>query len=208
MSKSTVLIVDDHSIVRMGLVSLLNSTNDFTVIGEANDGEAAIRQARVLKPDIIIMDLMMPHMDGAEATAAILRDQPSCKILILTTFGSFNGVAKALKAGASGALLKNIDNDTLIDALERISKSERVIAPEITMTLRTDPPVSDLSRRQREFLELLSKGLTNCEIAEKLGLQEDSVKKLANQTFAKIGADNRADAVAITLRKHLIDERP
>jgi len=204
MKKITVLIADDHSIVRMGLTSLLNSTDGFEVIGEADDGESAVRRADELNPDVVIMDLMMPHKDGATATAEILKTHPDCKILVLTTFGSFNGIARALEAGAYGALLKNTDNDTLIAALEKVARAERVIAPEITMMLKSDPPVPELSRRQKEFLDLLVKGLTNAEIATTLDLQEDSVKKLANKTFEKIGASNRAQAVAIALRKHLL----
>ena len=204
MKKTTVLIADDHSIVRMGLTSLLNSTDRFNVIGEASDGESAIRRANELNPDVIIMDLMMPRKDGATATAEILKAHPDCRILVLTTFGSFNGIARALQAGAYGALLKNTDNDTLIAALEKVARAERVIAPEITMMLKSDPPVPELSRRQKEFLELLVQGLTNAEIGIALNLQEDSVKKLANQTFEKIGASNRAQAVAIALRKHLL----
>ena len=204
MNKTSVLIVDDHSIVRLGLSSLLGTTDAFTVVGQADNGQAAVTLAKRLHPKIIIMDLMMPHKDGATATAEILQDAPSCKIVILTTFGSFNGVAQALKAGASGALLKNVDNDTFIDALVRISRGERVIAPEISAMLRDTPPIPELSQRQKEFLQLLVQGLTNCEIANQLSLQEDSVKKLANQTFDKIGARNRTEAVAIALRKHLL----
>ena len=204
MNKTSVLIVDDHSIVRLGLISLLGTTDAFTVIGQADNGQTAVTLARQLRPNIIVMDLMMPRKDGATATAEILQDDPSCKIVILTTFGSFNGIAQVLKAGACGALLKNIDNDTFIDALVRISRGERVIAPEISAMLRDDPPVPTLSQRQREFLQLLVQGLTNCEIAHRLSLQEDSVKKLANQTFDKIGAANRTEAAVIALRKHLL----
>lgn len=204
MSKTRILIADDHAIVRMGLSTVLNTNPDFEVVGMAEDGEDAVRQAETLQPDLVLMDLMMPVKDGATATAEILERHPRTKVLILTTFGSFNGVAHALHAGASGALLKNIDNDELVRALERVNDGETVISPEINQLLRSDPPTPDLSKRQQEILDLLVKGRTNGEIADILSLQEDSIKKVVNAIFEKIGARNRAEAVAIALRKNLL----
>ena len=204
MKKTKILIVDDHAIFRRGLASLLNTVREFSVIGEAEDGEKAISRIEELQPDIVIMDLMMPVMDGTSATVEILRKRPGTKILILTTFGSFNGLATALNAGAVGALLKNIDNDDLVTALQDVARGKTVIAPEIRQILKDDPPTPELSKRQQEILDLLVKGRTNGEIAAQLSLQEDSVKKVVNATFEKIGARNRAEAVAIALRKHLL----
>ena len=140
MKKIKILIVDDHAIFRRGLTSLLNTVREFCVVGEAEDGAMAIRRIDELKPDIVIMDLMMPVMDGTAATAEILQKHPQAKIVILTTFGSFNGLATALKAGAAGALLKNIDNDDLVTALQDIASGKTVIAPEIRRILKDDPP--------------------------------------------------------------------
>ena len=204
MKKTKLLIVDDHAIFRRGLASLLNTVREFSVIGEADDGKTAISRVDELNPDIVIMDLMMPVMDGASATVEILRRHPEMKILILTTFGSFNGLATALKSGAAGALLKNVDNDDLVKALQDIACGKVVIAPEIRQILKDDPPTPELSKRQLEILDLLVKGRTNGEIAAQLSLQEDSVKKVVNAIFEKIGARNRAEAVAIALRKHLL----
>ena len=204
MKKIKILIVDDHAIFRRGLTSLLNTVREFCVVGEAEDGAMAIRRIDELKPDVVIMDLMMPVMDGTAATAEILQKHPQAKIVILTTFGSFNGLATALKAGAAGALLKNIDNDDLVTALQDIASGKTVIAPEIRRILKDDPPTPELSKRQQEILGLLVKGLTNGEIATQLALQEDSIKKVVNAIFEKIGARNRAEAVAIALRKHLL----
>ena len=204
MKKTRILIADDHAIFRRGLASLLNTVRGFAIVGEAEDGEAAIARVGELSPDIVIMDLMMPVKDGATATVEILERHPRTKVLILTTFGSFNGVAHALRAGAAGALLKNIDNDELVRALERVNDGETVISPEINQLLRSDPPTPDLSKRQQEILDLLVKGRTNGEIADILSLQEDSIKKVVNAIFEKIGARNRAEAVAIALRKHLL----
>ena len=204
MKKTKLLIVDDHAIFRRGLASLLNTVREFSVIGEADDGKTAISRVDELNPDIVIMDLMMPVLDGASATVEILQRHPEMKILILTTFGSFNGLATALKSGAAGALLKNVDNDDLVRALQDIACGKVVIAPEIRQILKDDPPTPELSKRQQEILDLLIKGRTNGEIAEQLALQEDSIKKVVNAIFEKIGARNRAEAVAIALRKHLL----
>ena len=204
MKKTKILIVDDHAIFRRGLASLLNTVSEFSVVGEAEDGKMALARIDELNPDIVIMDLMMPVMDGTAATLEILRQHPETKILILTTFGSFNGLATALNAGAVGALLKNIDNDDLVTALQDVARGKTVIAPEIRQILKDDPPTPELSKRQQEILDLLVKGRTNGEIAAQLSLQEDSVKKVVNATFEKIGARNRAEAVAIALRKHLL----
>ena len=204
MKKTRILIADDHAIFRRGLSSLLNTVKGLSIVGEADDGEAAISRVDELLPDIVIMDLMMPVKDGSVATAEILRRHPETKILILTTFGSFNGVARALHAGAVGALPKNIDSDELIRALERIGNGETVIDHEIRQLLRDDPPTPELSKRQQEVLDLIVKGQTNAEIGDALSLQEDSVKKIVNVTFEKIGARNRSEAVAIAMRKHLL----
>ena len=204
MKKTKILIVDDHAIFRRGLASLLNTVREFCVVGEAEDGNMAISRIDELNPDIVIMDLMMPVKDGAAATVEILQKHPQAKIVILTTFGSFNGLATALDAGAVGALLKNIDNDDLVTAIQDIASGKPVIAPEIRRILKDDPPTPELSKRQQEILDLLIKGRTNCEIAAQLSLQEDSVKKVVNAIFEKLGARNRPEAVAIALRKHLL----
>ena len=204
MKKTKILIVDDHAIFRRGLSSLLNTVREFSVIGEAEDGEKAIERIDELQPDIVIMDLMMPVKDGTTAAVEILQKHPETKILLLTTFGSFNGLAKALKAGAAGALLKNVDNDDLVKALQDIMDGKTIIAPEIRQIMKDDPPTPELSKRQQEILDLLVKGRTNGEIAGKLSIQEDSVKKVVYAIFEKIGARNRAEAVAIALRKQLL----
>ena len=205
MSKIRILIADDHAIVRMGLTSLLNANPRFTVIGEAEDGESVVRLARELRPDVIIMDLMMPRKDGASATVEILKESPETKILILTTFGTFNGIAKALEAGAAGAVLKTMDNEELIAALETVADGGTFVSPEIRQLLIDDPPTPELSSRQLDVLRFLVRGLTNADISNLLAIREDSVKKLVCTIFTKIGAANRAEAVSIVHRKHLLD---
>ena len=204
MKPIKVLLADDHAIVRMGLASLLGTKNDIEVVGEAEDGEAAVRKVLKLAPDVVIMDLMMPKMDGVEATAEIHRRLPDVKIMVLTSYGASDGIAHALSAGATGALMKSTEFSEFVTAIRRVAAGERVIAPEIARQLAEDPPVPELTPRQAEILQSITRGLTNADIAKQLGIREDSVKEHVNAIFAKLGAANRSEAVAITLRKHLL----
>lgn len=199
-----ILIADDHAIVRMGLASLLGTQDGFEVVGDAEDGEMAVKKALKLKPDVVIMDLMMPKKDGAEATAEIHAALPETKILILTTFGTSDGIANALNSGASGALMKNSPNDQLVKALRTVAAGGRAISDEIERLMEEDPPAKALTPRQMEILEGMTRGLTNQDIARELGIREDRVKGHVNTIFAKLGAANRTEAVAIALRKHLL----
>ena len=204
MKKIKVLIADDHAIVRTGLTSLLGTQRDFTVVGEADDGESAVMLARRLNPDVIIMDYRMPKMDGASATAEILSTQPEIRILILTSYGEAEGIARALRSGAAGALMKTDNNDELIAAIRKLTDGQRVVSPEIERLLSETPSAQELTDRQLQILELVTRGLSNRDIADLLGIREDSVKKHANAIFAKIGAANRVEATAIALRKQLL----
>ena len=204
MKPIKVLLADDHAIVRMGLASLLGTKKDIEVVGEAEDGEAAVRKTLKLAPDVVIMDLMMPKMDGVAATAEIHRRLPGVKIMILTSYGASDGIAHALSAGATGALMKSTEFSEFVTAIRRVAAGERVIAPEIARQLAEDPPVPELTPRQAEILQSITRGLTNADIARQLGIREDSVKEHVNAIFAKLGAANRSEAVAITLRKHLL----
>jgi len=200
-----ILIADDHAIVRMGLTSLLGTHEGFEVVGDAEDGEMAVKKALKLKPDIVIMDLMMPKKDGATATAEIHAALPETKILVLTTFGTSDGIANALNSGASGALMKNSPNSLLVKALRTVAAGGRAISDEVERLLEEDPPAKALTPRQMEILEGMTRGLTNQDIATELGIREDRVKGHVNAIFAKLGAANRTEAVAIALRKHLLN---
>lgn len=204
MKKIRVLIADDHTIVRIGLRTLLGAEKDIDVVGEAKNGEMAVNEALRLLPDIIIMDLMMPKMDGATATAALREKLPATKVIILTTFGSSDGIAHAIESGAAGALMKTADDDVLVSTIRSIAKGETVISPEIERLLTDDPPIPVLTPRQIEVLQSMTRGLTNRDIAKQLGIRQDRVNEHVAAILAKIGAANRTEAVAIALRKHLL----
>jgi DNA-binding NarL/FixJ family response regulator len=199
-----VLIADDHTIVRIGLKTLLSAEDDIEVVGEAKNGEMAVREAMRLSPDVVIMDLMMPKMDGAEATAALHEKCPETKVIILTTFGSSDGIAHAIESGASGALMKTADDAALISTIRSVASGKTVISPDIKRLLAEDPPIPVLTSRQTEVLQSMMRGLTNRDIAKQLGIRQDGVNEHVAAILAKIGAANRTEAVAIALRKHLL----
>ena len=199
-----VLIADDHAMVRMGLASLLGTETDIEVVGEADDGEVAVRKALTLKPDVVVMDLMMPKKDGAMATAEIRELMPDTKILLLTSFGTADGVAHALAAGATGALMKNADFSELVASIRTVASGGRAVSPEIEHFIEEDPPVQKLTPRQMDILASVVRGLTNDDIARQFSIQRSSVKDHLTAIFAKLGASNRAEAISIALRKQLI----
>ena len=204
MNTIRILVVDDHAIARFGLVSLLETEEGLEVVGQAEDGESAIVRAEELKPDVVIMDLVMPGMDGVIATRALSERLPQTKTLVLTTFGDSDDIAHALEAGATGALMKNTGINELIDAIRSVAAGRQVLAPEIRKMLAESPPVPELTPRQKEILHSVTRGLTNRDIASLLGITIDSVKDHINAILTKIGAANRSEAVAIAFRKHLL----
>jgi len=199
-----ILIIDDHAILRMGLTSLLNAEKDMEVVGDATDGATGIEKFRELKPDVVIMDLMMPGTDGIEATRRIVAETPSAKILILTTFDTSDGIANALETGAMGAVMKNCEFSELVAAIKSIADGKHYVSEEIAGMIADDPPAQPLSHRQLEILGSIVRGLTDMDIAKQLNLRLDTVKEYKRTVFQKLGAANRAEAVAIALRKHLL----
>ena len=202
--KIKVLIADDHTIVRAGLTALLGTEKDIEVVGEAKNGAEAVSNAVALHPDIVIMDLMMPKMDGVEATKELLRKAPSVKTILLTTYGTSDGIAHALRTGAKGAVLKNADNSELAKAIRIVAQGGDYISPDIRQQLAADPPVPDLTPRQSEILESMVRGLTDRDIAQQLRLSPESVSEHVGAIRQKIGAANRTEAVAIAMRKYLL----
>ncbi len=204
MTQIKLLIADDHAIVRYGLNSLLSAQKDMTVVGQAKNGEEAVKLALSEEPDVVIMDLVMPKMDGAEATARIKESRPGTKVILLTSFGSYEGVDRALQSGADGAILKTAEDETLVPTIRRVFGGERVISADIRRQMADNPPTAPLTQRQQDILDGVARGLSNADIAKLQGVSMPMVRDQLNVIFHKIGAANRAEAVAIAMRKHLL----
>jgi DNA-binding NarL/FixJ family response regulator len=202
--KTRILLVDDHALLRRGLADLISYEKDMTVIGEAGDGEAAFHAAMDLKPDLVVMDLMMPVVDGVEATRRIKEALPDTRILVLTTFGTSADVARAVEAGASGAIMKDASTDEQLSAIREVAAGGRVIAPEIKRYMDSNPMPPAFTQSQMQILEFVTQGLSNKEIANHLGISTDAVKQHLAAVCSKLGASNRSEAVSIALRKHLL----
>ena len=204
MNPIRILIADDHALLRHGLATLISLHDDLAVVGEARDGREAVDLARKLTPDIVIMDLSMPLLDGVEATRQIRESLPSTKVLILTTFGTSVDIARAIQSGASGAFVKDSEDDELIDAIRTIAAGGKAFSGEIRTMLRKEPKPPELTERQREILRSVVGGQSSDAIAATLGISADAVNQHLDAIRKKLGAANRIEAVAIALRKHLL----
>ena len=202
--KIKILIADDHALMRMGLKALLETQPDIETIGEASDGSEAVRKARKLQPDVIIMDILMPGTDGIEATRQITEALPDVKVLILTTSTSSDDLNRAIQAGAAGAVLKSEANKRLLSAIRAVAKGASAISSEVRTMIDDDPPAAELTPRQMEILGEMARGLTNKEIAAALSCSPESVKDRINSICTKLDAANRSEAISIALRKHLL----
>ena len=202
-SKLKVLIVDDHAIVRDGLAAILKFQKDMTVVGEADDGQSAIQKAQELHPDVILMDLMMPNMNGADATAAIKQNLPGTQILLLTSYGTSAELSRAFRNGATGAITKSLPKEELLAAIRNVAAGQRVASPEVAQTLKEEADMPSLTPRQLEILRSLTRGLTNDDIAREFGLSKAGVKFHLLTIFRKLNVANRTEAVGLASRKHL-----
>jgi len=210
MEPIRILLVEDQTLMRQGLKTILNLEPGLRVAGEASDGEAGIRQALDLRPDVILMDVQMPGMSGIEAIAAICAVWPDAKIIILTTFGRDEYVFEGVRAGAMGFLLKDAPADHLVQTIHRVHGGEVFIQPEIASRLLRelitpqDWLIEPLSDREREVLVLVAQGHSNREIAERLVLAEGTVKNHVSSILGKLQAENRTQAADIARRHGLI----
>ncbi|XWX02481.1 response regulator transcription factor [Aggregatilineales bacterium SYSU G02658] len=209
MSHIRVLIVDDHNMVRKGLRTLLEEFEDIEVIAEAGDGEMAIDIARSQCPDVVLMDMVMPRMNGIEATAHIRRHCPDAQIVALTSFSDEDNVQAALKAGVVGYLMKNVSGDELASAIRRAHAGQSTLAPEAAQVLiraTTRPPAlgHDLTERELEVLALMIEGLNNREIGERLVISSSTVKNHVSSILAKLGTTSRTQAVALAVEHRII----
>jgi len=214
---TTLLIADDQALVRVGLRKILESEPRTTVIGEARDGQDAVAAARRLRPDVVLMDIRMPVLDGIEATRRIVRDQPASRVLILTTFGLDEYVYDALRAGASGFMLKDAPPEEIAAAVRIVASGDALLAPAVTRTVieeftrtpaRPRPAVprvvNDLTPREREVLDLLIRGLSNPEICRELVISEATAKTHVAKILQKLGLRDRVQAVIFAYESGLV----
>lgn len=204
-----VLIVDDHDMVRKGLGVLLENYDDITVIGEAADGQAAVDAIKIDPAHVVLMDILMPRMDGIAATHAIRQARPDVQVIILTSFIEDNHVQEALKAGAIGYLMKNVSGDELATAIRRATTQQSTLAPEAAQVLiraTTAPPNPghDLTEREREVLALMVEGMNNREIGEQLIISSSTVKNHVSSILSKLGTTSRTQAVALAVQNKLL----
>ena len=205
-----VLIVDDHEMVRSGLAAFLRVTRDLELVGEAANGEEAIRLCQALRPDVVLMDMVMPGMDGAAATRAIRERCPETRVIALTTFPEEDLVHQALQAGALSYLMKNIGAAELSAAIRAASNNRTTLAPEAAQALirqatRPAPPGHDLSARELEVLALMKQGLTNRSIAERLIISPSTADFHVSNILGKLGVASRTEAVALAVQHRLVD---
>ena len=207
-----VLIADDHTVVRDGLVALLARRPDITVVGEASNGVEAVEKAGQLRPDVILMDLRMPEMDGAEAMRRIREQDPDVRFLVLTTFDNDEYIFEAIQAGAKGYLLKDASREDLFRAVVAVYKGESLIQPAVASRVldrfvemsRRTVPGETLSEREVEVLRLMAKGAANKEIAAALFISESTVKTHIANIFQKLDVNDRTEAVTTALQKGII----
>jgi DNA-binding NarL/FixJ family response regulator len=215
---TSVLIADDQGLVRVGLRKILESEADLSVVGEASDGEDAVAAARRLRPDVVLMDIRMPVLDGIEATRRIVSAQPSARVLMLTTFGLDSYVFDALRAGASGFMLKDAPPEEIVAAVLIVASGEALLAPAVTRGVieefarrpaadaRTAAPaaVAELTPREREVLDLLVRGLSNPEICAQLVISEATAKTHVARILQKLGQRDRVQTVIYAYETGLI----
>jgi DNA-binding NarL/FixJ family response regulator len=202
-----VLVVDDHPVVRSGLIGMLDVEDDLEVVGEAGDGEEAVARAGTLLPDVVLMDLQMPRLDGAGATERIVAAHPAVRVLVLTTYSTDTDIVRAVEAGATGYLLKDTPRAQLVDAVRAASRGETVLAPPVAARLvsRMRTPVAEtLTPREVEVLGAVARGLSNSEIGRELFIGEATVKTHLLRVFAKLGVDDRTRAVTVAMEQGIL----
>jgi DNA-binding NarL/FixJ family response regulator len=206
-----ILIADDHGVVAEGLKSLVEAQTDMEVVGVVGDGREAVRLAREAQPDVIVMDLSMPELNGADATRAILERDPRCRVIVLSMYAQREYVRRALKAGAAGYVVKRSAAKELVEAIRAVHAGQRYLSPRVADVVledytdeKRDDPLSRLSSREREVLQLLAEGRTGAQIAERLALSQKTVETYRARLVEKLGIRDLAGLVRFAIQKGLV----
>ena len=202
--KISIMIVEDHFVVRAGLTAIINSQSDMFTVAEAGNGRQAVELFEQHRPDVTLMDLRIPALNGIEAIAAIIKQSPRAKIIVLSTYGGDEEIFKALQAGARAYFLKDVKGQDLINAIRAVYAGQRPLPPEIASRLAERIPRSELSPRELEILKLIAKGGSNRAIATALAISEGTVRVHASNIFAKLGCSDRAQAVSEAFHRGII----
>ncbi|MEL7351878.1 MAG: response regulator transcription factor [Cyanobacteria bacterium P01_A01_bin.116] len=200
----TILVAEDHGIVRQGIVSILQLQEDFTVVAEARDGVEAVELHNLHQPDITLMDLRMPNMEGVDAIARIREGTPKANIVILTTYDTDEDIYRGLQAGARGYILKDADFEDLVDAVRTVHQGKRYLPPNVALKLAERMDSEDLTERERDVLSMMARGTSTAVLVEALNISEGTVKFHINHIFQKLGVNDRTQAIIIALRRGLI----
>lgn len=200
----SILVADDHLVVRMGLLAVLQFDKRVKVVATAGDGRQAVERFQQHRPDVVLMDIRMPGLDGIEATRQIRAETPTAHVLMLTTYDTDEEVRRAFEAGASGYLLKTTEQAELVEAIQAVYRGEQWVPAPLTKRINESTVNSTLSHRQMEVLELLAKGLSNKEIACVLGFTADGTKAHLKAVFTKLGVSDRLEAVVTAIQRGLI----
>jgi DNA-binding NarL/FixJ family response regulator len=199
-----ILAVDDHPLLRDGIAALISIAPDMQLVGACSNGREAIEQFRALRPDVTLMDLQMPVMSGLEAIAAIRRDFPGARIIILTTYAGDVQVVRAFKAGASAYLMKNLVHKELVDTIRSVHAGRKALSPEVSVDVAAHATDDPLTPAEIEVLRLIAGGNSNKQIADKLGITEDTVKGRVRSILSKLDANDRTHAATIGLKRGII----
>ena len=211
MANIRVMLVDDHEVVRLGLVAALETEDDISIVAQAEDGESAVQIATTMQPDVILMDILLPGIDGIEACRQVKEASPQTSVVMLTSHTKQEAVLSAIMAGASGYLLKNTAPRAIVSAIRSAAAGESMLDPAVTGKIldqirrlvegHEDDDVAELSEREREVLSLIAEGLTNTEIAERLVLSPNTVRNHVSHVLSKLGLSRRSEAAALAAKR-------
>lgn len=199
-----VMVVDDHAVVRSGLSAIIGAQDDMTVVAEGSDGAQAVELCRLHAPDVVLMDLQMPGVGGAEATRLICQEHARTRVIVVTTFDGDEDIYRALQAGARAYLLKGMNRFELVEAIRRVHHGERVIPPEVAGKLAARVAGNELTARELDVLRLVVAGQSNREIARTLSLTEGTVKSYLKSVFGKLEVEDRTQAATTALRRGIV----